>query len=65
MISKPNNTITAIYLGSQFFAKRNMPIPSFLKKWHEDGMLFYMQLLSDEYKLEPKDDFNSSWFDKT
>ena len=58
----PDNAITAICLGSHFIAKREGKIPSFLKEWHENKQLFYMQLASSEYKVEPKR-IEDAWFD--
>lgn len=61
-IALSENSISAIYLGSQFIASQNGKIPFFLKKWHEQEKLFYMQMQSDQYKLKPKNDFRDSWF---
>ncbi|MBD5447575.1 MAG: DUF2971 domain-containing protein [Treponema sp.] len=59
----PDNAVTAIYLGSHFIAKRKGKIPFFLKEWHENKQLFYMQLASSEYKVEPKR-IEDAWFDE-
>lgn len=58
----PNDSIFAIYLGSQFIASQKGKIPFLLKEWNEQGKLFYMQMQSDQYKLKPKNDFRDSWF---
>lgn len=58
-----NSCITGIFLGSLFMQKRKGKIPLFLKTWHENGKLYYMQLLSDKYQLEKRNDFLDEWFE--
>lgn len=61
-INLPEDSISAIILGSHFFVATKCVVPSCLKQWKENGKLFYMQLASDAYKLERRDDIQDGWF---
>lgn len=61
-INLPEDSISAIILGSRFLETNECVIPMFLKQWEEKCKLFYMQLSSDAYKLEKKDDIQDEWF---
>lgn len=62
-ISLNSNAISAIILGSHFIKKREGKIPAFLKSFNTENKLFYMQLLSDKYQLEKRNDINNDWFE--
>lgn len=55
--------ISGIFLGSRFRKRRNGKIPHFLKRWNKDKKLYYMQLSSDKYKLEKRQDILDEWFE--
>lgn len=60
----PENCISAIMLGSHFMKERQQvspKLPICLKSFYESGSLFYMQLQSDKYNLEKRNDFQPKW----
>lgn len=62
-ITLNSNAISAVLLGSHFIKKREGKIPAFLKRLHHDKKLYYMQLLSDKYHLEKRNDIKNDWFE--
>ena len=57
------NCISAIILGSMFIKELDDKLPCFLRTWNSKKKLYYMQLQSDKYKLEKRQDFKDEWFE--
>ncbi|MBP3709667.1 MAG: DUF2971 domain-containing protein [Treponema sp.] len=64
-VQLPEESISAVILGSYFMSETKGNIPSILKPWYEGYKLHYMQLQADKYKLERKKDFKEEWFSET
>ncbi|WP_277056807.1 DUF2971 domain-containing protein [Treponema socranskii] len=62
-IQLESNCISGIFLGSHFIKRRNGKIPHFLQNWKEKKKLYYMQLSSNMYKLEKKQDIADQLFE--